>query len=327
MKKILKIIGIAVGAIIVLFLGGLGYFSLKYPDVEPAPSITIESTPERISRGSYLANHVTLCIDCHSTRDWSKYSAPVIPGTEGKGGEEFNEATVGIPGRIFASNITPAGIRDYTDGELLRAITTGVTKQGRALFPLMPYLGYNSLAKEDAYSLVAYIRSLPPIENRTEISTLDFPVNYIVKTVPLHSYVPSPEPDKSIPVKYGRYLVTIAGCGDCHTPQVKGERVPGMAFAGGFEFHGPAGTVRSKNITPDDETGIGGWSKDVFIEMFRTYAKEGSRNIALDSTGFNTPMPWTMFAGMADEDLGAIHEYLRVVPPVHHTVDVFTPKK
>jgi hypothetical protein len=327
MKKVVKVVGIVIGAVIVLLLGGLGYFLLRYPAVEPAPSIAIERTSERISRGSYLAHHVTLCLDCHSTRDWTQYSGPIIPGTEGKGGEEFNKETVGIPGSIFASNITPAGIGDYTDGELLRTITTGVTKQNRALFPLMPYLGYNSLTREDAYSIISYIRTLPPIQNHVQNSTLDFPVNVIVNTIPLQSYVPSEEPDRSNPVKYGKYLVTIAGCADCHTPQVKGERVAGMEFAGGFEFHLPGGTVRSKNITPDEETGIGTWSKDIFISMFKSYGSASSKKIAAESTGFNTPMPWTMFGGMADEDLGAIYEYLRVVPPVHHPIDVFTQNK
>lgn len=324
MKKLFKILGIALGTVVVLLLAFLGYFTLKYPDVDPAPAITVERTPERIARGKYLANHVTVCIDCHSTRDWTKFAGPVIAGTEGKGGEEFNEQAGGVPGRIFASNITPAGITDYTDGELMRTFTTGVTKHNRALFPLMPYLSYNNLSQEDAYSIVAYIRSLQPIKNKVEESKLNFPLNFIVKTIPAKSYQPKPEPNRSNTLEYGRYLATIGACGDCHTPAVKGEPVPGMAFAGGFEFRFPGGVVRSMNITPDEETGIGKWKKEDFVARFKAFTDEGLQSVILSPADFNTPMPWTMYGQMTDEDLGAIYEYLRTITPVQHQVEKFS---
>ncbi len=325
MKKFLKILGIALGVVLVLLVMFLGYFNMKYPDVDPAPEITVERTPERIARGKYLANYVTVCIDCHSARDWTKFAGPVTPGTEGKGGEEFNEQAGGVPGRIYASNITPAGISDYTDGELMRTFTTGVTKHNRALFPLMPYLSYNNLSQEDAYSIVAYIRSLEPIKNAVGESKLNFPLNFIVKTIPAKSYQPKPEPDRSNSVEYGRYLSTIGACAACHTPAVKGEPVPGMTFAGGFEFHFPGGTVRSLNITPDEETGIGKWTKEDFIARFKAFTDEGLKDVVLSPGDFNTPMPWTMYGQMTNEDLGAIYDFLKTVKPVQHQVEKFAP--
>jgi len=327
MKKLLKIIGVVIGFVIVVALVFFIYFNIKYPDVQPAPAVTVERTPERIERGRYLANSVTVCIDCHSTRDWSRFSGPIVKGTEGKGGEMFNEEVGGVPGTLHASNITPYGIKDYSDGELLRTFTTGVTRHTRALFPLMPYMSYNRLTQEDAYSIVAYVRTLEAIENEVGTSSLNFPLNFIVKTMPLNSFTPSPEPDRSNPLEYGRYLTGIAGCGDCHTPAVKGARIPGMDFAGGFEFLFPGGVVRSLNITPDSETGIGKWSKGDFIARFRAFASKELLDATMEPNEFNTPMSWTMYAGMTDDDLGAIYEFLRTVKPVQHQVAKFTPKQ
>ncbi|MDL1892778.1 cytochrome C [Sphingobacteriales bacterium CHB3] len=325
MNKAVKIIGIALGVIVLVLAGAVGYFNLSYPDVDPAPNITVERTPERIARGEYLANYVTVCIDCHSTRDWSKFAGPVMPGTEGKGGEEFNEQIGGVPGSVFSSNITPAGIAGYSDGELLRTFTTGVTRENRALFPIMPYPSYHQLSEEDAYSIVAYIRSLPPIENTVGESKLNFPLNFIVKTIPLKSYTPKPAPDRNNEVEYGRYMATIAACGDCHTPAEKGEPIPGMDFAGGFSFMFPGGVVKSLNITPDEETGIGLWTKEDFVARFKAFADSSSQNIPVEMHEFNTPMSWIMYAGMTDDDLGAIYTYLRTLKPVKNQVEKFTP--
>ncbi len=324
-KKLLKVLGILVGVVVLAVVAFLGYFTSAYPDVDPAPAITVERTPERIARGKYLANHVTVCIDCHSTRDWSKFAGPIIAGTEGKGGEEFNEQIGGVPGRLFSANITPAGLRAHTDGEILRTFTAGVTRENRAIFPLMPYLSYNSLTQEDAYAILAYIRSLAPIENEVEEGSLNFPVNLIVRTAPKKSFMPSPEPDKSNVIEYGKYLTTIAACADCHTPAVKGEPIPGMDFAGGFEFKFPGGTVRSLNITPDVETGIGKLSPSDFLARFRAFNDSSFLSVTMSPNEFNTPMPWVMYAGMTDEDLGAIYEFLKTVKPVSHEVSKFTP--
>lgn len=324
MKRVLKILGGLVGAVVLAAVVFLVYFNFTHPDVDPAPIITVERTPERLARGKYLAHHVTVCIDCHSTRDWTKLSGPIVPGTEGKGGEEFIEAA----GTLVPSNITPAAISAYSDGELLRAFTVGVKRDGSAMFPLMPYPMYNKLTQEDAYAIVAYIKSLPPIEHKVKESTLNFPLNFIVKTIPPKSFNPLPEPDKSNPVEYGKYLTTISACEGCHTPRDdKGQNLPRMMLAGGNPFPFPGGTVRALNITPDKETGIGEWTKDDFLARFRSYLAPETMEATLAPTDFNTPMPWTMYAGMTDEDLGAIYEYLRTVPAVRNQVEKFTPHK
>jgi hypothetical protein len=327
MKKIFKIIGYLIGGVIIMLIGFIIYFNSTFPKVDPPSQEKVSVTPARLERGKYLANHVTVCIDCHSTRDWTKLYGPITPGTIGKGGDLFDEESAGVPGVIYAKNITPAGIGSYTDGELMRVITNGVTKNGQALFPLMPYPGYNHLTREDLYSIVAYIRSLLPIKNEIPERTLNFPLNLIVKTIPPKSYSPSIEPDKNNPAEYGKYLVTIAGCYDCHTQMMKGNYIAEKSFAGGFEFHLPGGTVRSANITPDNSTGIGGWSKEQFIELFKASDPDSNKISSVERGAFNSVMPWTMYGGMNRADLGAIYEYLRTVSPVTNSVTTFSPKE
>ena len=325
MKKFFKVLGYIVGGVFVLVIAFIIYFNASYPNIYPPSNKKVEITQARLERGKYLANHVTVCMDCHSTRDWTKFTGPITPGTLGKGGDMFDEANAGVPGVIYARNITPAGISTYTDGELMRVITNGVTKDGEALFPLMPYMGYNHLTKEDLYSIVAYVRSLKPVENKIPDRSLNFPLNFIVKTIPPHSYKPSPEPDRNNPAEYGKYLVTIAGCFDCHTEQEKGQYKMDKAFAGGFVFHMPGGEVRSANITPDQTTGIGAWTKDQFIMRFKIMDPDSNQIASVGINDFNSPMPWTMYAGMSREDLDAIYEYLRTVTPVSQNVVKYTP--
>jgi len=137
MKKVFRVLGILVLFIAILAGGGLSYLNIAYPKVDAAPDITVEITPERLERGEYLANHVNLCMDCHGIREWDKFAGPPKPGSEGTGGEHFNH-DMGFPGDIVSRNITPFGLKDWTDGEVYRAITSGVSKDGSPLFPVMP---------------------------------------------------------------------------------------------------------------------------------------------------------------------------------------------
>ena len=311
-----KVVVALAAALIVLIATGWLYFQSAFPAAGPAPDIAVEPTPERLERGRYLANHVAVCIDCHSTRDWNYYAGPVIAGTEGHGGERFGEE-MGFPGTFYSQNITPAGLGDWTDGEILRAITSGVKKDGSAFFPVMPYTAYNRMAREDVYAIIAYLRSLEPGGSTDWPATqLNFPLNIIVKTIP-EPYEAPAAPDPADELVYGEYLATISGCAECHTPMVKGKKIEGMDFAGGFEFQMPSGVlVRSANITPDPKTGIGGWELETFMQKFRSFAGEGARTGAVGEKENNTVMPWLMYAGMTERDLKAIYTYLRTVKPV-----------
>jgi mono/diheme cytochrome c family protein len=324
MKKLFKILGILLVIVIVAITALLLFVKMALPDVGEAEDVKIDYTADRIARGEYLANCVNVCMDCHSVRDWSKFSGPLTPGTFGQGGDRFDQ-NAGLPGVFYARNITPEGISRYTDGELFRVITTGVTKEGRAMFPLMPYPYYGKMDQEDIYSIIAYLRSLPSIKNDVPESVADFPMNFIINTIPQKANL-TKRPDPSDELAYGAYMVNAAGCIECHTQlSDKGQIIMESAFAGGREFHFPNGAVvRSANITPDKETGLGTWTKESFIQRFKSYADSSYVIPTVSPDEFNTIMPWTMYAKMKEQDLAAIYAYLQTVKPIASTVTKFT---
>jgi hypothetical protein len=311
-------------ALLALVLAGVAaffaWFGLVLPRDIAVPRIELPTAAAEIERGRYLATHVAVCMDCHSERDWGFFSGPIRTGTLGRGGERFDEST-GLPGVIVSRNITPAALGDWSDGEVYRAISGGLRRDGTALFPLMPYDAYRFMAQEDLLAIIAYLRTLPPIANDVARRRLDFPLNLIVNSIPRPA---DPRPvNRADPVDYGRYLATIAGCRWCHTPLDERQRsIEGMELAGGHEFAMGDYVVRAANITPDAETGLGSWSRDDFIARFRRYRGEGGR-IPVGPGDFNTIMPWTMYADLTDDDLAAIYAYLMQAPAIRNHVEIY----
>jgi mono/diheme cytochrome c family protein len=324
MKKPLKIVGYVLLFVLLLVGGILTYVKVALPNVGEPEDITIESTPERIARGKYLAHSVTVCMDCHAVRDWTKFSGPPTPGTLGRGGDRFDQ-TAGLPGVFNAKNITPFALKRYTDGELFRVITTGVTKEGRPMFPLMPYGNYGKMDREDIYDIIAYIRSLDPIESTIPESVADFPFNFLIHTMPKKAELQT-KPDTTDQLAYGAYLANASGCIECHTQVKQGQIIRELAFSGGREFQFPNGAVvRSLNITSDPETGIGKWTEREFTNRFLAYADSSYTPPAVQPGEFNTVMPWTMYAHMKKGDLSALYAYLKTVAPISNKVEKFTP--
>jgi len=152
-------------------------------------------------------------------------------------------------------------------------------------------------------------------------------------------------------VARGQYLVTIAGCNDCHTPWKMGPQGPepdmsrmlsghpeavkytGQAAppTGEWEhaftfaptmtaFSGPWGVSFAANLTPDTNTGLGIWTEEMFIKALRTGKHFGTSRPILP------PMPWPNFARMTDEDLKAVFAYLRTIKPItNHVPDPIPP--
>ena len=316
MTKLLKIVAyVTVGLVVVLSVAislTIGWRPFIGPRARPLTDRTFESTPQRLARGQYLANNLG-CFECHGEYDWTRHDAPLIEGTRGAGYSDFPMA--GLPGHIVPPNITPdpeTGAGRWTDDMLARAIREGIGHDGRALFPFMPYPDFRYASDEDLASVIVYLRSIPPIRKALPPTEIIFPVKYLIRTVPQPITEPVPEPDLSTPVKRGQYLVTIAACADCHTPQTKGQPIRGLEFAGGFILEGPWGRLASANITPD-ASGISYYDEALFLEMVHTgYVK--ARKI-------NQIMPWEDFRGLTDEDLKGIFAYLRTLKPVKHRVD------
>lgn len=325
MKKFFKIAGmIFLGLLLVITASGI-YVKTMLPNTGAAPKITVELTPPRIERGKYLANYVAVCMDCHSTRSKDLFSGPLMPGNFGGGGEKFGK-DMGFPGNFYSKNITPYALANWTDGEIYRAVTTGVNKDGKALFPIMPYHGYGKLADEDIYSIIAYLRTLDPLKTNPPASEADFPVNFILNTMPAKG-TPGVIPAEHDLIGRGKYLATAANCVDCHSMKDKGATVAGTEYGGGMEFVTPAGVVRSSNITGDKATGIGNWTSEDFVKRFKMYADSNYVPHKVGPNEMNTAMPWMMYAGMEEKDLQAIYAYLTSLTPIDHQVTKFSPAK
>jgi mono/diheme cytochrome c family protein len=321
MRILFKILLFVIVFVMIAAVAGVAFLYARYPNVPPPENVTVQSTPEKVARGEYLSNHVTGCTPCHAVRDMTKYGGPVKPETLGAGGELFGE---GSGFEVYSKNITPEGIGNWTDGQLIRAFTTGVNADGEPLFPIMPYPRYARLSREDVESIVAYIRTLKPIKHSAPERRLPFPLPLIVRTMPKPAEL-RPMPAKTDKVAHGEYLTNAAVCADCHTPvDERGAPLPGRDFAGGFEMPLPGGgIVRSANITPDADTGIGTWTEQPFLDKFKAWRGVEPRALTAQEQRENTWMPWLFYSAMTDEDLAAIYTYLRSQKPVINRVKKF----
>jgi mono/diheme cytochrome c family protein len=335
-KKLLRVVLILSGLVVVLagvFIVGARILH-PWP---PVPDATVQITPARVARGRYLANHVARCIGCHSQPDYTRYSMPPVPGTEGEGGRYFGDDDE--PGLTYAENITPARIGNWTDGELIRAITGGVAKGNKPLHPLMPFYWLKHMDPEDVNSTVAYIRSLKPIDHAVPPTVYYFPLNLILWTIPTAWVAtetdgppaPGPKPSPADKVAYGRYLSTLAECDMCHGPEdTSAHPIPADLFEGGQAMRAEASLdhrfnwVVSANLTPH-ETGLGSMTQDHFVALFKEYATDDARNRRQAPTDLQTAMPWAEFSGMTDDDLRAIYQYLRTLKPICNEVDEVFP--
>ena len=312
MKRLGRILGyVFLGLLVLLAVAitfTIGWRPFIGPKSRPLTSRKFEPTHERLARGQYLADAVLACFACHSAFD-EKSDPPAITSKKGIGRVFLEKGKF----RVVAPNITPdptTGVGNWSDDALARAIREGITQDGSALFPIMDHPHFRHLSEEDLASVVVYLRSLEPVHNSLPKSVLPFWLQRAVLGEPQPITTPVAEPDLSSPVTRGEYLVAIAGCGDCHTPE-KGmppRPVPDLAFAGGTVF----GEVASANITPDP-SGISYYDEALFMEAMRT-GRVRARPIKL-------PMPWPVYKYMSDDDLKAVFAFLRTLKPVHHLVD------
>ena len=319
--RIAKILGLLVALVGLLAVGGFVFILTSFPDVAPAPDLAVAGTPEQIERGRYLAENVTVCQACHTPRDYTLFAGPIRRDLLGAGGERWDQ-TMGLPGVLYADNITPAALSEWTDGEILRAFTSGVSRDGTAIFPLMPYHAYGRMSQEDAEAIVAYLRQIAPIDHEVPERSMDPPLNIVVRLMPQQAE-PQAIPSTSNELAYGEYMTTIAACSACHASLADGQPILDMAYAGGYGYPLPGGgEVRAANITPHEGTGIGSWTRDQFIARFKVMV--GARD-QVPPGAYNTVMPWASYGEMTEQDLGAIFTYLQSLPAIENKVIRFTP--
>ena len=297
------------------------YFAL--PRQTPAKAIEVSQTPEQVERGRYLAEHVVLCNDCHSMRDWSLYGGPAVPAlsadraclTQRSKNIGVRVEDDNVPGVLCVRNLTPdqeTGIGNWTDGEVIRATREGIDRTGHALYPIMPYSVYRAISDEDSAALVAYLRQLPPIKAKWMGKGIEFPMGLLTQFWPEPINWSVRMPDKTEPVRYGGYLAAIGRCDYCHSVRrtYGRELAPETRYAGGVIFEIGGRQIVSPNLTPH-ESGLKNMSREDFIAKFKSYGEP--LQVPIER---NTPMDWSAYSGMTEKDLGAIYDFLRTRRPV-----------
>jgi mono/diheme cytochrome c family protein len=318
-RKLLIVFAVLLGLLLLAIGGVLTQFYVLHPKVAAAKALTAPNDPATIERGRYLAEHVTVCVGCHSPVLVDVPGEPLVAAKR-FAGRDWNMPDpygAGVPRGPNLTSDPVHGIGAWTDGELVRAILEGVDRTGAPLFPMMPYAVYREhLTQDDALAIVAYLRTIPAIAESVPRSDIAFPVSMFVRTMPRPVETPAPAwPDDSL--GRGQRLLALASCGDCHHT-VDGTRqpIPGKLFAGGTKLPMPGGTIiHAPNITAHEATGVGAWT-DVELEraIFEGKGRDG-RDLYI--------MPWTYYRGMDAADRAALIQAVRAIPAVDHKVERF----
>lgn len=241
-----------------------------------------------IERGSRIVATRAACSGCHG-KDF--------------GGADLLDML--MLGHWAAPNLTTgkgSATLDYTASDWDHAVRHGLRKGGRT--SSMPAVEFTNLSDHELSDIVAYIRSMPPVDRTVgsmrfgPILAFVFAANpdWVIASHIDHQKAHAAEPPQSEPTAaYGEHLVQV--CRGCHGPGLSGGKIQGD----------PNMPVVA-NLTPH-ETGLKDWTEEDFIRALR----EGKRK---DGTAISEYMPWKLYGHMSDEELKAIYAYLRTVPPL-----------
>ena len=295
MMKVLKIIGSILIALVVLaFAAGLFVYLrseavLNQRYATPTPQIRVSSDEQVVARGKHLATAVSVCVECH--------------GQNLGGGVFIDDPALG---RIIAPNLTSGknGLgAQLSDADFARAIRFGVLPDGRSV-RVMPSQDYQHLSDADLGALIAYIRSVPPVDSDLPLSEMrplgrallaagKLPIMIASELDMGRDHPQSMEP--GVTVEYGRYLGNSAGCTGCHGPGLSGGPIPAA----------PPDWPPALNLTPSGE--LAGWSEANFIQALRT-------GITPDGRQLSDHMPWKAYRNMTDDELKAIWLFVKSAP-------------
>lgn len=267
-----------------------------------AAALPVAYSETAVERGRYLVETIGGCANCHSPRGPGGVFAA---GKHLAGGFVLEEP----PFRAVASNITSdkeTGIGNWTDDQIVKAIREGIRPDGSLVGPPMPIELYRKLSDSDVRAMVAYLRTVPAVNNKVEKSVyrIPLPPNY---GPPVGAVPDVARTDK---VKYGEYLAGPVGhCVECHTPLVQGRRDWSRIGQGGQQFHGPWGVSVARNLTPHPTDGLGGWTDAEIKKAITEGVSKGNVKLA-------PPMGYGFYAKMTGEDLDALVAYLRSLKPL-----------
>ena len=298
MGKFLKWFGISVGGLLVLIvliffaLALKGGASLSRQFNIPDEQVKIPTDAESIARGEHWVK--AECIGCH--------------GDDLSGGP-FVELPFGY---LDAKNLTPgkggAGT-EFTDQDWIRAIRHGVNPEGHSLL-VMPATAFWYFNDEDLGAIIAYLKSLPPVDKETREPTFNLVGKALMgagvfdKGVLIAKYIDHQTrpvaPSALVSIDYGNYVVNVSGCTDCHGPTLSGGK-------GADPKAKPA-----PNLTPGGEPSV--WQEADFIKTVRTGVTPAGH--PLDPA----QMPWEHYKNLSDDELKAVFLYLQSLPKLATTV-------
>ena len=293
MRRLLKWAGIVVGglvgliivAVLVLYLLGSRRVSKNYEfQVE---AVQVPTGAAAIVRGRHLIDSIGLCAACHE---------------DNLAGDIIEDDA--LFGTIVAANLTSGkgGIDGtYNDADYVRAIRHGVAGDGESVVT-MPSQYFNRLGDADLGSMIAYLKTLPPVDNELPGTNLG-PLGRIITLLDSvllpateidHEAPRPPEPAPGVTVDYGEYLATV--CTACHGDNLSGGAVPGES----------ADAPLARNLTPGGA--LNEWSEADFSKALRTGATPGGGRLD------DEYMPWDHFANMTDDEVEAVWLFLKSLP-------------
>lgn len=242
-----------------------------------APVAVAQVNSERVAR---WANG---CAGCHS-------STGTLP-LDGSKENFFEGSPMGV---LYAPNLTPGGpLKTWSDAQVVRAIREGVDKDGRPLV-IMPSQAFRNLSDADAQALVSFLRSQPavardlPSRNLSLVPVLMIGAGIFPSSAQPPVVRPANAPPSAVSAEYGKYLVSMSGCADCHGPDLKG---------GQPSSFGPPAAPNLAAIVPQ-------WKDTDFVRVIREGTDPSGRKISDE-------MPWRDFNKMfTDDELKAMHLYL-----------------
>ena len=291
-KKLILFGGVGFIGLIAVGFAGLYFGSQsalgKTYEIEVVAIDIPEGDADAIERGKYLVNHVMGCAhsDCHRA--------------DMGGGAVINEQPVG---RVYAPNITAgkgSAVVGYEAKDWVRTVRHGLKRDGTRAF-IMPSEDYWVFPDSDIGSVVAYIKSLPNVDRENEGHSLG-PIGMLMAaTQPVFAWDKidhQKERPKAQPGPTQEWGQVLAGaCAGCHGEGLSGGKIPG----------GDPSWPESRNITPDEATGLGKWE----FANFENAIRKGQRP---DGTTLHEAMPYSLYKGMSDDDVQALWKYLQTVP-------------
>ncbi len=292
MVKILKWLGIVLGGlvaavvilVVVLLLLG-GWRVNKEYDIDVA-AVTVSNDAGTIARGKHYVETLGLCQECHG----EKLEGDILEDDP-------------VFGKLVPSNLTSGVGGSYTDIDYVRAIRHGVGPTGKPLV-LMPSEFFNRISDADLGAIIAYLKSLAPVDNdvpKTKLGPLGRVITLLDETlVPAgmidHEAMRPQDVAPAVSVEYGEYLAIV--CTVCHGDNYAGGSVPGEG----------SDVPLAPNLTP--KGALSSWSGEDFASVIRTGTTPAGKK--LDSEF----MPWLRFLALTDDELEAIWLYLSSLTPL-----------